>query len=103
MDTLISGLPPDSSDIYNLENRINAKTYPMLKLVVFMRDDSFHTPAQMKRWQVIFDGVPETALDPSLHFSFYKDTLQEGDVMRFSTAIHNISEFDMDSLLINIG
>ncbi len=101
IDTLISGLPPDSADIYNLENRINASIYPYMKLVVVMRDDSFHTPAQMKRWQVIFDGVPETALDPSVHYSFYKDTIQEGENLIFSTAIHNISEFDMDSLLVN--
>jgi len=101
IDTLISGLPPDSADIYNLEYRINANTYPFMKLIVKMRDDSFHTPAQMKRWQVIFDGVPETALDPSVHYSFYKDTLQEGEILNFSTAIHNISEYNMDSLLVN--
>jgi hypothetical protein len=100
VDTLIKGLPPDSADIYNLENRINAKVYPFMKLVVFMRDDISHTPAQMKRWQVIFDGVPETALDPSIHYSFYKDTLMEGENLSFSTAIHNISEYDMDSLLV---
>jgi len=101
IDTLISNLPPDSADIYNLEGRINANTYPYMKLIVKMRDDSLHTPAQMKRWQVIFDGVPETALDPSIHYTFYNDTLQEGELLSFSTAIHNISEFNMDSLLVN--
>ena len=73
IDTLIANLPPDSSDIFNLEYRINAKIYPFLKLAVVIRDDSFHTPTQLKRWQVIYDGVPETALNPSIHFAFHKD------------------------------
>ncbi|NTW34074.1 MAG: hypothetical protein HGB12_15900 [Bacteroidetes bacterium] len=55
----------------------------------------------MKRWQVLYDGIPETAIDPSINFSFYKDTLTEGDSVRFSTAIHNISEYNMDSLLVH--
>jgi len=50
---------------------------------------------------VLYDGIPETALDPSMNFSFYKDTLQEGDSIHFSIATHNISEYGMDSLRIH--
>ena len=99
-DTLIKNLPPDSSDIYNLNTRINAAVYPYLKLSVTLRDDSLHTPACMRRWQVLFDGVPETALNPSIHYVFYKDTIPEGENILFSTATENISNYDMDSLLI---
>ncbi|HOY31970.1 MAG TPA: C25 family cysteine peptidase [Bacteroidales bacterium] len=99
-DTLIKNLPPDSADIYNLSSRINASVYPYLKLLVFMRDDSLHTPAQMRRWQVLYEEVPETALNPSLHFAFYNDTIAEGETILFSTATQNISDYDMDSLLI---
>ncbi|HNW88629.1 MAG TPA: C25 family cysteine peptidase [Bacteroidales bacterium] len=99
-DTLIKNLPPDSSDIYNLSTRINAAVYPYLKLAVSMRDDSLHTPAQMLRWQVLYEGVPETALNPSFHFIFYNDTIAEGENILFSTATKNISDYDMDSLLI---
>jgi hypothetical protein len=100
-DTVISGLTTDSSDIYNLWARIDANVYPWLKLVAFMKDDSLHTPAQMDRWQVIYDGAPETALDPSFQFVLHSDTLTEGETLLFSTATHNISNYDMDSLLIN--
>ncbi|MEI6122447.1 MAG: C25 family cysteine peptidase [Bacteroidota bacterium] len=100
MVTLIANLPPDSADIFNLNTRINAAIYPYIKLVAAMRDDSLHTPPQMRRWQVLFDGVPETALDPSLHFIFHSDTIQEGDKILLSTATHNISNYSMDSLLI---
>ncbi len=99
-DTLIQNLPPDSADIYNLSTRINASVYPYLKLLVSMRDDSLHTPAQMRRWQVLYEGVPETALNPSLHFAFFNDTIGEGENILFSTATQNISDYDMDSLLI---
>ncbi len=99
-DTLIHNLPPDSSDIYNLNTRIDAVTYPYLKLVAFMRDDSLRTPPVIKRWQVIYDGVPETCLAPSIYFHFYKDTLAEGDTLRFGCAMKNISNYNMDSLLI---
>ena len=100
IDTIIKNLPPDSSDIYNLSTRINASVYPYLKLLVAMRDDSLHTPAQMLRWQVLYEGVPETALNPSAHFIFYNDTIPEGENILFSTATQNISDYDMDSLLI---
>ncbi|MDD3878195.1 MAG: C25 family cysteine peptidase [Bacteroidales bacterium] len=99
-DTLFSGISSDSLDIYNLSTFIDPLTYPYLYLVAFMRDDSFHTPAQMTRWHVLYDGVPETALNPSLHFTFHKDTLKEGENLKFSCAIQNIGDFDMDSLLV---
>jgi hypothetical protein len=100
-DTLIWNLPPDSSDIYNLHTRIDASVYPFMKLVCFMRDDSLHTPAQLKRWQVLYEGAPETALDPASHFYFHKDTVSEGEHIVFSVGTRNVSEYDMDSLLIS--
>ncbi len=102
IDTLIHNLPPvhDSMDI-SLRNRIDNSVYPYLKLVAVMKDDTFKTPSQMIRWQVMYQEVPETTIDPSINFSFYKDTLMEADSVRFSTAIHNISEYNMDSLLVH--
>jgi hypothetical protein len=103
IDTLIKNIPytQDSIDIFNLETTLNHSVYPYLKLVAVMKDETFNTPSQMVRWQVLYDGIPETALDPSINYSFYKDTLMEGDSIRFSTAIHNISEYNMDSLLVH--
>lgn len=100
IDTLMSNISSDSLDIYNVGNTINAKQYPYLYLIAFMRDDVNHTPAQLTRWHVLYEGVPETALNPSLHFVFHKDTLQEGEELMFSCAIQNIGDYDMDSLLV---
>ena len=65
-----------------------------------MKDDSLHTPAQLKRWQVLYDGAPETCLNPSAHYYFHKDTLTQGENLVFSCAIQNIGNYNMDSLLV---
>jgi hypothetical protein len=100
IDTLIKNLAPTSADIWDLQNYADAKTYPYLKLVAQLKDDSLFTPPQIKRWQVIYDGIPETAIDPSANYSFYKDTLQEGDTLRLTIATRNISPYNMDSLKV---
>jgi hypothetical protein len=99
-DTLIQNLPPDSADIFNLSQRIDATQWPYLKLCAQMKDDAQHTPAQMIRWQVLYDGAPETALNPSLYYYLHNDTLDEGATLHFAVATQNISDYDMDSLLI---
>ena len=99
-DTIFHGISSDSLDINNLNTIINAHIHPYLYLIAFMKDDSMHTPAQMKRWQVLYDGVPETCLNPSAHFFFHKDTLKQGDKLIFSCAIQNIGDYNMDSLLV---
>ena len=103
-ETVIQNLDsilPGNYDIYNLNTLVDAATYPYLKLNIFKRDDSLKTPAQLVRWQVIFDGVPEAALNPSIYYYFHDDTLMEGDIMQFSTVVENISEYDMDSLSVS--
>ena len=94
-------LPVKGSMDISFFHKINSFVYPYIQLEAVMRDDTFHTPSQMVRWQVMYQEVPETAIDPSVNYSFYKDTLAEGDSIKFSTAIHNISEFNMDSLLVH--
>ena len=97
---LISNLPKDSADIYNLDYYADASQYPYLRLFFHTEDDSIKTPAQLKRWQITYDEAPETAINPTKGQLFYKDTLQEGDVLQFSVATENISVYDMDSILV---
>lgn len=102
MDTLMKDMPPQAPyQDMSVHDSINSSIYPYIKMVAVMEDDSFSTPFQMLRWQITYEPMPETALDPSLHFYFKGDTLSEGDSIHFSCATHNISEFDMDSLLIH--
>lgn len=99
-DTVIKNLSYRFNDILNLSDSINANQYPYIKLLVRMSDEFLHSPAQMNRWQVLYDEIPETALDPSFYTHFYRDTLTEGDIARFAITTRNISRKNMDSLLI---
>lgn len=102
-DVLISGLDVDSLDVFNLDSRIDAAIYPRLKLQLNMKDTSssqVQSPAHLLRWQVNYATVPETSISPNSHFVFHADTLAEGDNLRLEYAIRNISDFDMDSLLV---
>ena len=52
--TQLADLPPDSSDIYNLNSKINAANYPQLRLKAYINDSLLKTPAQLKNWYVLF-------------------------------------------------
>ncbi len=88
------------TDIVNLNTLVDAVQYPMIKLKGYYRDDTLRTPAQMDRWQLIFDGVPECALNPALSLTFKGDSLQQYDTLKLGVAITNIGEYDMDSLKV---
>lgn len=102
-DVVIADLPPipDSLDILNLSSRIDASVYPYLRLHMNMSDDSLRTPAQLERWQVLFEPVPETAIDPVSFFTFYNDTVQEGEMVKMAIATRNVGPVDFpDSLSV---
>lgn len=96
IDTLMTNL----DSIIQLDQLINANTYPMLQLEAEYRDSIALTPAQIKRWQVIYDPVPELAVNPKKGFYYKSNEYQEGDSAELSIAIENVSHFDMDSLLV---
>ncbi len=98
-DTIATRIPSIQSTL-DIRNVIDARKYPYLRLMVNMFDDENRTPGQMDYWNVIFEGIPETAINPSLHYVFEKDSVPEGKDILFSTAIQNISNYDMDSLLV---
>ncbi len=97
---IIQDIPKTQKESY-IGNQVNASMYPKLTLSTFIQDDSLQTAAQMDRWQVTYEGVMELALDPSSHYEFYNDTVQEGENLRVELAIQNISEYDADSVLID--
>lgn len=83
----------------NLSDSITS-TSNYLKLEYHTTDDSLRTPGQLEKWQVYYDEVPETALNPSEIFIFKSDTIKEGDNLQLVMATENISSANMDSLLI---
>lgn len=97
-DILYGQVQPNVTSIPDLYNNIDASVYPYLKLFMFTRDDATLTPTQLDSWHVLYEGVPEAALNPSIQYSFYQDTLQQGDDLRLITAVENIGDYPMDSL-----
>lgn len=82
-------------------NGIDANQYPFIKLVYNTVDSADHTMPQLDYWRVLYDPVPEAALVPNKQFSFQSDTLQQGEPLLVEIGIENISNEDMDSLLMN--
>ncbi|MBL0049888.1 MAG: hypothetical protein IPP32_17535 [Bacteroidetes bacterium] len=79
---------------------ISAAQYPYLRLSEFTEDDISFTASQLKRWQVIYEEIPEAAVNPLLSYNFESSQVLEGDLVKFKVAIENISNINMDSLLV---
>jgi flagellar hook assembly protein FlgD len=97
-EALLKVVPKDSAMI-NL-SFINANTFPYIRLEADVKDTVLRTAPQINKWQVLYTGVPEGSLNPSRYYTFYKDTVQEGDVIKFGTTFENVSDQNMDSLLV---
>lgn len=97
MDTLFSA----NDSIVNLNNLVDAGQYPWLRLNAIYKDSIDFTPAQIDRWHVLYQPVPEAAIDGDLGYYWSAtDTIQEGMDVSFAGLIKNISEYPMDSLLV---
>lgn len=111
----IRGLPTDGTQSFDLAefpsaqdsvevlaDHLNAEVFSRVRL-----RGKFHDigavqpkPAQLERWQLIYDPAPECAIDPVLGYHQGLDGLYQGQEAAVAVAIHNISAFDMDSLLV---
>jgi len=99
IDTVFS----NNDSIVNLGNLINASNYPFIKLSAYYSDSITFTPAQIDYWHVLYTPLPEAAIDGTNLYTWLplKDTLDEGDTVRFAVDIRNIYKYDMDSLLVS--
>jgi len=92
---------PGGEEEIDLSTLVDAQEYPELRLQADLKDLSNTTPLQIDRWHILYEDVPEAAIDPNTHFEFKAETIQQGDPGSISVAIRNISEVDMDSLLVH--
>ena len=79
---------------------VNPQEYPYLQLEYFAKDEANRTAPQLDHWRVYYTGVPEASVNAFNFFEFYNDTIQQGEQFRFEIAIENLSQHDMDSLLV---
>ena len=103
LQTTIDTLFTSNDSILNLTTFIDANQYPYIDLNAIYSDTVDLTPAQIDRWHVLFDPLPEAAIDGSNQYTWTQpsDTLEEGQTVDFAVDIRNIYSIDMDSILIS--
>lgn len=91
----------NNTEIGNLGTYVDAKTYPHIRLVADLKDDTLHTPPQLDRWQVIYTPVPELAIQPAAGYAI-NDSVSNGEDIVMHLPIQNISDYVFnDSILVN--
>lgn len=85
-DTTLTGIP--------------ANKFPTLKLRYGAGDTLLRTLTQPVFLRVLYEALPEGALHPAAHYTFYRDTLQQGETLKTSIAFANASDAAFDSLLV---
>jgi hypothetical protein len=102
-DTLLNTEFTTLDSVINLSLYADANIYPFVRLVGIHIDSVYFTPAQTLRWQLLYQPEPEAAVNGSKGFyiSVLNNQLTEGQDIRLAIAIENISNWDMDSLLVH--
>jgi len=94
--------PSAQDSVPNLGAMVDAAQYPQLRIRGFFSDTTAidPKPAQMVRWQLLSSPVPECAIHPPLGYYNALEGWAQGQDAAVAVAVQNISEFDMDSLLM---
>jgi hypothetical protein len=93
--------PSANPDSLSLTGIIDDLEFPYMKLQAFTQDDTTRTPVQLERWQILYDQVPEAALNPNISYYFPSSVVEQFQDVVFATAIENIGDYDMDSLTVD--
>lgn len=99
---LIDSIKPSTTTIFNLYQTIDAKFYKYLYFKIYLSDDSIvPDPAQLNKWQIYFQEVPEAMINPNSYFNISNAKPMQGDSVSVQMAIQNISGAPMDSMLVD--
>jgi len=83
-----------------LDTLVDANYVPYIELQNSQYDEWHRSPADLKYWKVYYDPAGEIAIAPEHAFSFYADTIKQGDFLNFKIAAQNIGAAPMDSVLL---
>ncbi len=91
-----------SAEIDSMDLNISAQQYPVLRIKGHFFDeyDPQPYPSQIQRWQLLGTPAPECAIHPPLGFLNAAQGLYQGQDATVAVAVQNLSQFDMDSLLM---
>lgn len=95
------GVRPDKTDtvlIADVSDSIQAISYidpiqfPYLKLKFFTVNSTNFRASQLKIWSINYQPLPELGILAEPLYSFYKDSLPEGDTVRMKFAVINLGK-----------
>ncbi|MBX3102098.1 MAG: hypothetical protein KF690_06300 [Bacteroidetes bacterium] len=95
--TLLSNLQPGTYDISGYP----VADYPYMRLRGTLQDPDNRTAPQLDNWYLLYQELPDAAIDPYVNFSFHADTVLQGETVRITLNARNLSQIDMDSLLVS--
>lgn len=81
---------------------VDAETYPFLRIEGRPSDPHYLTAPQLNSWEVFYTPVGDAAVDPTIGMSI-PDTIEEGQIVTVDFTARNVSDYDMDSLLVRFS
>ncbi len=99
-NSVVTGYNNFNGDIVPLNDSVNASIHRYIKLKAGMGDTTLFSPSQLNYWYVLYNEIPEAALNSAMGFSFHDAVLQQGDKVKFKIAVENVSNTPMDSIRI---
>jgi hypothetical protein len=81
-------------------SNIDPVAFPFLQLEMEASDRLNSTAPQVQHWRIIHDEVPEGAINPQILLSKGPDTIPLGQTYKCAVAFENITNKDMDSILV---
>ena len=79
---------------------VDAQEYPYLRLEIFSRDTISNSALDLDYWRIVYKELPEAVLNTADEFFFNSDTLEVGENLVLDYRIDNISDTNMDSMLV---
>lgn len=86
---------------YDLSD-ISASEYPYLKLNLEVFDNLSRTSATLEQVYFHYTNTPDVTIDPAVAYDSGLDTLQQGEMLTFEVGYRNITQRNMDSLLVRL-
>jgi hypothetical protein len=76
-------------------------TTPYVRLQNLMQDEMYRTPPKLDFWKVYYEPVGELSINVDRYYEFHTDTIAQGDSVRITLGVQNISYTPMDSVLVH--
>lgn len=85
----------------DISNIIDAVKYPYARLEMRNADSTDFEPYQLNFWRLNYEPAPEGGLKPVMTFNA-KDTVEQGEPLKFEIAFQNISPQVFDSVKVKV-